>query len=158
MGGELDRLGFTLAHDPPTRPGRGAPRRRDVMSGPRGPPDLSQFPSSSPDRTLPGATHDKVGPGQAIAAWEGVWGMCTRSRVTKPHSSVRLIVGFAHSLFIASSVTADFDGTRIKARGDLKREVIPFTTTNPTETGYISGNRAQIWAFLRLKVAVAPTS
>lgn len=75
--------------------------------------------------------------------------MCTRSRVTKPHSSVRLIVGFVHYLSIASSVTANLDGTRIKSRGDLQREVMPFTTpTNPTEAGYISGNRAPIWAFL----------
>lgn len=52
-----------------------------------------------------------------------------RSCVTKPHSSVGLIVGFAHSLLIASSVTADVGGLRIKARPDLQREVMPFTTS-----------------------------
>lgn len=118
-------------------------------AGPRDPLDPSQLPSSSSDSSSPGATHDQLGPGQAIAAWEGVWGLCTRSCVTKSHSSVRLIVGFAHSLFIASSVTADLDGTRIKARGDMQRGVMPFTTpANQTESGYISGNRAPIWAFL----------
>lgn len=38
------------------------------------------------------------------------------SCVTKHHSSVGLIVGFAHPLLIASSVTADLDGLRLKAK------------------------------------------
>lgn len=50
-----------------------------------------------------------------------------RSRVTKPHSSVGLIVGFAQSLLIASSVTAVLDGLRIKVKQDLQREMMPFT-------------------------------
>lgn len=52
-----------------------------------------------------------------------------RSRVTKPHSSVGLILRFAHTLPIASSVTADLDRLRIKARPDLQREVVPFTAS-----------------------------
>lgn len=51
------------------------------------------------------------------------------SCVTKRHSSVGLIVGFAHPLLIASSVTADLDGLRIKAKGDLQREAMPFTAS-----------------------------
>lgn len=39
-----------------------------------------------------------------------------RNHVTKSHSSVGLMVGFAHSLLIAGSVTADLDGLRIKGK------------------------------------------
>jgi len=119
-------------------------------AGPRGPPKPLQSWSSnnnptptphmprSANKHVSGPSPDSILPGATDGNWDwDKWLWCGKecgrtyiwNRVTKPHSSAGLIVGFAHSLLIASSVTADLDGLRIKARPDLQREVIPFTAS-----------------------------
>lgn len=83
----------------------------------------------SPDSISPGATDHKLGQGRVIALWEGMWEDMYQKPCYKTHSSVGLIVGVAHSLFIASSVMADLDGLMIKARQNLRRQGMPFTAS-----------------------------
>lgn len=83
----------------------------------------------NPDSISPGAMDRTLGRGHVIALWEGMWEDVYQKPCYKTHSSVGLIVGVAHSLFIASSVAADLNGLRIKARPDLQREGTPFTAS-----------------------------
>lgn len=60
-----------------------------------------------------------------------------------------LIVGFVQSSFIAGSITADFDGLRIKTRQDLQRDVMLFTSlAKPNETDYVLSNKTLKFLFL----------
>lgn len=108
-------------------------------TGPRGPPHplepWSSLPTGQPPAlpAAPALIASHLVPGRAN--WDRGTGLpcgkecgrtCTRSRVTKPHSSAGLIAGFAHSLLIAGSVTADLDGFGIK---DLRREAMPCTAS-----------------------------